>query len=79
MQLVQSRSRNLSSGVGTAGPVRVLIESADGRDRWGTAGVSDDLIDACCQSLVDAIEYKLTKDDVQPRPAGKRGRSPRIP
>jgi 2-isopropylmalate synthase len=79
MQLVQSRSRNLSSGVGTAGPVRVLIESADGRDRWGTAGVSDDLIDACCQSLVDAIEYKLTKDDVQPRPAGKRGRSTRIP
>jgi 2-isopropylmalate synthase len=67
MQLVQSRSRNLSSGVGTAGPVRVFIESADARDRWGTAGVSDDLLDACCQSLVDAIEYKLVKDDVQPR------------
>ena len=72
MQLVQSRSRNLSSGVGTAGPVRVLIESADGRDRWGTAGVSEDLLDACCQALADAIEYKLTKDDVQPRPAGRQ-------
>jgi len=71
MQLVQSRSRNLSSGVGTAGAVRVLIESADARDRWGTAGVSDNLLDACCQSLVDAIEYKLLKDDVPPR-AGRR-------
>ncbi len=67
MQLVQSRSRNLTSDVGTAGEVRVLIESADGRDRWGTAGVSEDLLDACCQSLIDAIEYKLVKDDVQPR------------
>jgi 2-isopropylmalate synthase len=72
MQLVQSRSRNLSSGVGTAGAVRVLIESADARDRWGTAGVSDNLLDACLQSLVDAVEYKLVKDDVPPRPARPR-------
>ena len=77
MQLVQSRSRNLSSGVGTAGAVRVLIESADGRDRWATAGVSEDLLDACRQALVDAIEYKLAKDDVQPRGlAGRRQRGP---
>jgi len=67
MTVVQSRSRNLASGAGTAGPVRVLIESADARDHWGTAGVSDDLLDACCQALVDAIEYKLLKDDVKPR------------
>jgi 2-isopropylmalate synthase len=72
MQLVQSRSRNLAGRTGTAGPVRVTIDSADGRDRWGTAGVSDNLIDACCQALVDALEYKLVKDDVQPRAA--RGR-----
>jgi hypothetical protein len=26
--------------------------------------VSDNLLDACCQALVDAIEYKLLKDDV---------------
>ena len=69
MTVVESRSRNLASDVGTAGPVRVLIESADGRDRWGTAGVSDDLLDACRQALTDAIEYKLVKDDVKPRTA----------
>jgi 2-isopropylmalate synthase len=65
MRLVQSRSRNLSSREGSAGAVRVLIESADDRDRWATAGVSENLIDACRQALVDAIEYKLVKDDVQ--------------
>jgi 2-isopropylmalate synthase len=64
MQLVQSRSRALPTDRGTAGVVRVQIESADGRDHWGTAGVSDNLLDACCQALVDAIEYKLLKDDV---------------
>jgi 2-isopropylmalate synthase len=69
LTVIQSRSRNLTSDVGTAGPVRVLLESADTRDNWGTAGVSDDLIDACCQALVDAIEYKLVKDDVRPRTA----------
>lgn len=72
MQLVQSRSRNLSSAVGTAGPVRMLIESADARDRWGTAGVSENLLEACCQSLVDAIEYKLLKDGVEPRIRARR-------
>lgn len=71
MQLVQSRSRNLQSSAGTAGEVRLHIESADARDHWGTAGVSDNLLDACRQALVDAIEYKLLKDDIPV----KRGRA----
>jgi 2-isopropylmalate synthase len=76
MQLVQWRSRNLTSGEGSAGAVRVLVESADTRDRWATAGVSEDLFDACCQALVDAIAYKLAKDDVPPRAAaGRRSRA----
>ena len=73
MKLVQSRSRSLPTDAGTAGAVRVLVDSADGRDRWGTAGVSDNLLDACCQALVDAIEYKLAKDDVSPRGGRRRG------
>ncbi|HYS79706.1 MAG TPA: alpha-isopropylmalate synthase regulatory domain-containing protein [Anaeromyxobacteraceae bacterium] len=72
MKLVQSRSRSLPTEVGTAGVVRVLVDSADARDRWGTAGVSDNLLDACCQALVDAIEYKLAKDDVAPRSGARR-------
>ena len=77
MKLVQSRSKSLATDVGTAGAVRVLVDSADGRDRWGTAGVSDNLLDACCQALVDAIEYKLAKDDVAPRPRHTRRRRSR--
>jgi 2-isopropylmalate synthase len=76
VHLVESRSRNLTAVVGTAGPVRFAIESADGRDRWGTAGVSENLLEAICQALVDAIEYKLTKDDVQPRRRLRKSRAP---
>jgi 2-isopropylmalate synthase len=77
MELVQARSRNLGSGAGTAAVVRVHLESADGRDRWGTAGVSDNLIGACCQALVEAIEYKLLKDDVPVAAAPARRRRAR--
>lgn len=74
MKLVQSRSKSLATDVGTAGTVRVLVDSADARDHWGTAGVSDNLLDACRQALVDAIEYKLAKDDVAPHPRRPRPR-----
>jgi 2-isopropylmalate synthase len=39
--------------------VRVLIESSDGRRKWGTVGVSHDIIEASWQALLDAIEYGL--------------------
>jgi len=46
--------------------VRVLIESTDGQHKWGTVGVSTNIIDASYQALVDAIEYKLLLDGVSP-------------
>jgi 2-isopropylmalate synthase len=46
----------------TAARVRVLIESTDGNLRWGTVGVSTDIIDASRAALVDSIEYKLIGD-----------------
>jgi 2-isopropylmalate synthase len=39
-----------------------LIESGDGEDRWGTVGVSHNVIEASWQALVDSIDYKLYKD-----------------
>jgi 2-isopropylmalate synthase len=41
--------------------VRVLIESGDGRSKWGTVGVSENVIEASWQALVDSIEYKLLR------------------
>jgi 2-isopropylmalate synthase len=42
--------------------VRVLIESTDGCESWTTVGVSTDIINASWQALVDAMEYKLLRE-----------------
>lgn len=47
---------------GTAARVRVLIESKDEKDSWRTVGVSENIIEASWQALVDSVEYKLLKD-----------------
>jgi 2-isopropylmalate synthase len=62
VRLVDFKVRVLPAGLGTASQVRVLIESSDGRDRWGTVGVSDNIIEASWQALIDSIDYKLYKD-----------------
>ena len=63
VRLVDFKVRILDSKSGTAASTRVLIESTDGRDIWGTVGVSDNLIEASWEALVDSVEYKLLKDE----------------
>jgi 2-isopropylmalate synthase len=67
MQLVDYKVRVLDNGAGTEARVRVLIESTDGKRRWGTVGLSSNVVEASWQALVDSIEYKLHKDNVKPR------------
>ena len=62
VKLVDYKVRVLSSGEGTASKVRVLIESGDRKEKWGTVGVSENIIEASWQALVDSINYKLLKD-----------------
>jgi 2-isopropylmalate synthase len=62
VELLDYKVRVLSSGEGTGAVVRVLIESGDGKERWGTVGVSHNVIEASWQALVDSIDYKLYKD-----------------
>ena len=62
VELLDYKVRVLSSGEGTAAVVRVLIESSDGKDKWGTVGVSHNVIEASWQALADSIDYKLYKD-----------------
>lgn len=62
MELIDYKVRVLSTGGGTAARVRVLIESGDKRDKWGTVGVSHNIIEASWYALVDSIDYKLLKD-----------------
>ena len=46
----------------SAAKVRVVIESRDAADVWGTVGVSENIIEASWLALCDSIEYKLFKD-----------------
>jgi 2-isopropylmalate synthase len=54
--------RVVNAREGTAARVRVVIESRDGTDVWGTVGVSENIIEASWLALADSIEYKLFKD-----------------
>ena len=65
VELLDYKVRVLSSGEGTGASVRVLIESGDKKDRWGTVGVSHNVIEASWQAVVDSIDYKLYKDSRQ--------------
>ena len=62
IRLYDYKVRVLPAGKGTASFTRVLIESGDKESRWGTVGVSDNIIDASYHALVDALQYKLLKD-----------------
>jgi len=59
--LTDYKVRILDSDTGTAAKTRVLIESTDGRREWGTVGVSENIIEASLQALVDSMEYALLK------------------
>ncbi|HEY7531437.1 MAG TPA: citramalate synthase [Nitrospiraceae bacterium] len=63
VKLLDYKVRVLSANRGTGSKVRVLIESGDHKDKWGTVGVSGDIIDASWQALADSIEYKLMSQD----------------
>jgi 2-isopropylmalate synthase len=62
MQLVDYKVRVVNPKEGTAARVRVVIESRDHQDVWGTVGVSENIVEASWLALSDAIEYKLFKD-----------------
>src|SRR5579884_957645 len=70
MQLVDYKVRVVNARAGTAARVRVVIESCDADDVWGTVGVSENVIEASWLALVDAAEYKLFKDEES---TGKNG------
>jgi 2-isopropylmalate synthase len=61
VRLLDYKVRVLTAAEGTAARVRVLIESGDGKNKWGTVGLSENVIEASWQALVDSIEYKLLR------------------
>jgi 2-isopropylmalate synthase len=63
MHLTDFKVRVLDEKAGTAAQVRVLIQSQDKTESWWTIGVSENIIEASWQALVDSVEYKLLKDN----------------
>jgi len=61
VKLDDYKVRVLDGKDGTAAKVRVLIESSDKLSRWGTVGVSENIIEASWIALIDSLMYKLMK------------------
>jgi 2-isopropylmalate synthase len=63
MELVDYKVRILNGG--TSATTRVLIESRDAKgERWFTVGVSPNIVEASFQALLDAINFKLLRENV---------------
>ena len=61
VMLTDYKVRILDGVAGTAAKTRVLIQSTDGKREWGTVGVSENIIEASLQALVDSMEFALLK------------------
>jgi 2-isopropylmalate synthase len=59
IELVNFKVRILDETHGTGAVTRVLIDAADGREVWGTIGVSENVIEASWDALVDSLEYGM--------------------
>ena len=62
MGLVDFKVRVIDGSEATAAKVRVQIESRDTREIWSTIGVSENIIEASWQALVDSVQYKLSRE-----------------
>jgi 2-isopropylmalate synthase len=57
IELTNYKVRILDEAHGTGAVTRVLLDSADGNREWGTIGVSENIIEASWEALVDSLEY----------------------
>ena len=56
IELVNFKVRILDETKGTGAVTRVLLDASDGTDNWGAIGVSENVIEASWEALVDSIE-----------------------
>ena len=59
ISLVNYRVRILDENKGTGAATRVLLDASDGDESWGSIGVSQNIIEASWEALVDSIEYGM--------------------
>ena len=63
VHLADYRVNILDPEEATAAKTRVVVESSDGESTWSTVGVSENIIEASWEALIDGVEYKLFLDE----------------
>jgi len=61
IELVNYKVRILDEVKGTGAVTRVLLDASDGQSTWGTTGVSENIIEASWEALVDSIEFGMLR------------------
>lgn len=62
VRLTDYKVRILTPSDGTQAITRVQIESTDGKNKWTTIGVSENIVDASFRALHDSITYQLMRE-----------------
>jgi 2-isopropylmalate synthase len=75
IELVNFKVRILDERKGTGAITRVLLDSSDGHEVWGTIGVSENIIEASWEALVDSLEHGMQLA-AHERPAERGAGSP---
>jgi 2-isopropylmalate synthase len=65
IDLVNFKVRILNEKAGTGAITRVLLDSSDGVETWGTIGVSENIIEASWEALVDSLEAGMLPGRVE--------------
>ena len=66
VSLTDFKVRVLNTEQGTGAVTRVLLDSTTGERSWSTIGVSENIIEASWQALIDSLVYGLLIADEQP-------------
>jgi 2-isopropylmalate synthase len=61
LELTNFKVRILDEQQGTDAVIRVLLDTSDGETEWGTTGVSENVIEASWEALVESLEYALNR------------------
>lgn len=59
VELTNYKVRILDEHQGTGAVTRVLLDSTDGKRDWGSIGVSENIIEASWEALLDSLDYAL--------------------
>ncbi len=73
VELIDYKVRILDSHHGTGAVTRVLLDASDGHESWGAIGVSENIIEASWEALVDSLEHAF---QAKPAPAASSASRP---